>query len=86
VRSGFGQNRTDEIKGLSLARYDIKVAISWVGVHTFPAMLCGPLVYEKSRILSAPRKALEKAVDGTPLPRIPSWQQNKSSLEWLHSL
>jgi integrase/recombinase XerD len=36
--------------------------------------------------LEMKRKALEKAVDGTPLPRIPSWQQNKSLLEWLHSL
>jgi integrase/recombinase XerD len=32
------------------------------------------------------RKALEKAADGTPLPKIPSWKQNKTLLEWLHSL
>ncbi|TCG03557.1 hypothetical protein BZM27_47555 [Paraburkholderia steynii] len=36
--------------------------------------------------LEMKRKALEKAVDGSTLPRIPSWQQNKSLLEWLHSL
>ena len=36
--------------------------------------------------LEMKRKALEKAVDGTLLPKIPSWQQNKSLLEWLHSL
>ncbi|MDN7182866.1 site-specific integrase [Caballeronia sp. SEWSISQ10-4 2] len=36
--------------------------------------------------LEMKRKALEKAVDGTPLPTIPSWQQNKSLLDWLHSL
>jgi integrase/recombinase XerD len=36
--------------------------------------------------LEMKRKALEKAVDGTPLPKIPSWKQNKTLLEWLHSL
>ncbi|MFM0117169.1 site-specific integrase [Paraburkholderia nemoris] len=36
--------------------------------------------------LEMKRKALEKATDGTPLPKIPSWQQNKSLLDWLHSL
>jgi integrase/recombinase XerD len=36
--------------------------------------------------LEMKRKALEKAVDGKLLPRIPSWQQNQSLLEWLHSL
>lgn len=36
--------------------------------------------------LEMKRRALEKVADGTPLPKIPSWQQNKSLLEWLHSL
>ena len=36
--------------------------------------------------LEMKRKALEKATDGTSLPKIPSWQQNKTLLEWLHSL
>ncbi|CAH2811655.1 MAG: hypothetical protein CBARDMAM_6636 [uncultured Caballeronia sp.] len=36
--------------------------------------------------LEMKRKALEKAEDGTLLPKIPSWQQNKSLFEWLHSL
>ena len=36
--------------------------------------------------LEMKRKALEKAADGTPLPKIPSWTQNKTLLEWLHSL
>ncbi|MGU4698808.1 site-specific integrase [Burkholderia cepacia] len=36
--------------------------------------------------LEMKRKALEKVADGTPLPKIPSWQQNKSLLDWLHSL
>jgi site-specific recombinase XerD len=36
--------------------------------------------------LEMKRKALEKAADGTPLLKIPSWKQNKTLLEWLHSL
>jgi len=32
------------------------------------------------------RRALEKVADDTPLPKIPSWQQNKTLLEWLHAL
>ncbi len=36
--------------------------------------------------LEMKRKALEKAADVTPLPKIPSWNQNKTLLEWLHSL
>ena len=36
--------------------------------------------------LEMKRKALEKAADGTPLPKIPSWTHNKTLLEWLHSL
>jgi len=36
--------------------------------------------------LEMKRKALEKVADDTPLPNIPSWKQNKSLLEWLHSL
>ena len=36
--------------------------------------------------LEMKRKALEKATDGAPLPKFPSWQQNKTLLEWLHSL
>jgi integrase len=35
--------------------------------------------------LEMKRRALEKVVD-TPLPTIPSWQQNKTLLDWLHSL
>lgn len=36
--------------------------------------------------LEMKRKALEKVTDATPLPKIPSWKQNKTLLEWLHSL
>jgi integrase/recombinase XerD len=36
--------------------------------------------------LEMKRKALEKAADVTSLPKIPSWKQNKTLLEWLHSL
>jgi integrase/recombinase XerD len=36
--------------------------------------------------LEMKRKALEKVADISPLPRIPSWKQNKTLLEWLHSL
>jgi site-specific recombinase XerD len=36
--------------------------------------------------LEMKRKALEKAADVNPLPKIPSWKQNKTLLEWLHSL
>jgi len=32
------------------------------------------------------RNALEKVADDTPLSKIPSLQQNKSLLDWLHSL
>ena len=35
--------------------------------------------------LEMKRKALEKVADA-PLPTIPSWQQNKTLLDWLHSL
>ena len=36
--------------------------------------------------LEMKRKALEKAADVGPLPKIPSWKQNKTLLVWLHSL
>ena len=36
--------------------------------------------------LEMKRRALEKVADSSPLPRIPSWKQNKTLLEWLHSL
>ena len=36
--------------------------------------------------LEMKRKALEKVAGVTPLPTIPSWKQNKTLLEWLHSL
>ena len=36
--------------------------------------------------LEMKRKALEKISDGTPVPDIPSWKQDKSLLEWLSSL
>jgi len=36
--------------------------------------------------LEMKRKALEKVADISPLPKIPSWKQNKTLLEWLHSL
>ena len=35
--------------------------------------------------LEMKRKALQKVADGTPFSKIPSWQQNKSLLDWLHS-
>ena len=36
--------------------------------------------------LEMKRKALEKLADVSPLPKIPSWQEDKTLLEWLHSL
>lgn len=36
--------------------------------------------------LEMKRKALEKVMNNTPLPKLPSWQQNRSLLDWLHSL
>jgi site-specific recombinase XerD len=36
--------------------------------------------------LEMKRKALEKVADNSPLPQIPSWKQNNTLLEWLHSL
>ena len=36
--------------------------------------------------LEMKRKALEKVADDAPLPKMPSWTQNKTLLEWLHSL
>ncbi|NLP65091.1 site-specific integrase [Paraburkholderia sacchari] len=36
--------------------------------------------------LEMKRKALEKVEGSTLLPEIPSWRQNKSLLDWLHSL
>lgn len=36
--------------------------------------------------LEMKRRALEKVADNAPLPKMPSWTQNKSLLEWLHSL
>ena len=36
--------------------------------------------------LEMKRKALEKVGDATSLPQLPSWQQDKSLLQWLHSL
>ena len=36
--------------------------------------------------LEMKRKALEKIADPSPLPKIPSWKQDKTLLEWLHSL
>jgi len=36
--------------------------------------------------LEMKRKALEKVADVSPLPKIPSWKQNKTLLEWLRSL
>ena len=35
--------------------------------------------------LEMKRRALEKVADA-PLPTMPSWQQNKTLLDWLHSL
>jgi site-specific recombinase XerD len=36
--------------------------------------------------LEMKRRALEKVAAVSPLPKIPSWKQNKTLLEWLHSL
>lgn len=36
--------------------------------------------------LEMKRRALEKVADDTPLPALPSWQQNKTLLDWLRSL
>ena len=36
--------------------------------------------------LEMKRKALEKVSDASSLPKLASWKQDKSLLEWLHSL
>lgn len=36
--------------------------------------------------LEMKRKALERVADASPIRKIPSWQHNKTLLEWLHSL
>jgi len=36
--------------------------------------------------LEMKRNALEKITEPSPVPSIPSWQQNKTLLDWLHSL
>jgi integrase len=36
--------------------------------------------------LEMKRKALEKVAGVAPLPKIPSWKQDKTLLDWLHSL
>ena len=36
--------------------------------------------------LEMKRRALEKVANDTPLPALPSWQQNKTLLDWLRSL
>ena len=36
--------------------------------------------------LEMKRKALEKVSDSSPVSKIPSWQENKTLLVWLHSL
>jgi site-specific recombinase XerD len=36
--------------------------------------------------LEMKRRALEKVADDTLLPSLPSWQQNKTLLDWVHSL
>jgi site-specific recombinase XerD len=36
--------------------------------------------------LEMKRKALEKVVDSSPLPTMPSWKQDQSLLQWLQSL
>jgi site-specific recombinase XerD len=36
--------------------------------------------------LEMKRKALEKISDPSPVPKIPSWQENRTLLDWLHSL
>ena len=36
--------------------------------------------------LEMKRKALEKIAGDVPIPKMPSWKQNKTLLEWLHSL
>ncbi len=42
-------------------------------------------IYARSN-LEMKRRALENVEDGVPPPKIPSWKQNKTLLDWLHSL
>jgi site-specific recombinase XerD len=42
-------------------------------------------VYARAN-LEMKRRALEKISDSSPVLKIPSWQQDKNLLEWLHSL
>jgi hypothetical protein len=40
----------------------------------------------KSMLAQLKRNAREKVADDAPLPKIPSWQQHKFLLDWLHSM
>ncbi len=42
-------------------------------------------IYAKAN-LEMKRRALEKVAGDAPLPSLPSWQHNRTLLEWLHSL
>ena len=42
-------------------------------------------IYAKANI-EMTRKALEKTSGSSPIPKIPSWQNDKNMLEWLRSL
>ena len=42
-------------------------------------------IYARSN-LEMKRKALAKLADEALVPTIPSWQKNKTLLDWLHSL
>ena len=70
-------------KGMPLLQNDvsleiIRVFLGHVDVKTTQ-------IYARAN-LEMKRRALEKVANDTPLPALPSWQQNKTLLDWLRSL
>jgi hypothetical protein len=43
------------------------------------------MIYARAN-LEMKRKALEKLAEPSPVPSVPSWQENKTLLDWLSSL
>ena len=87
VRPGFTQavspHRLRHTKGMHLLQSGVSLEIirdflGHVDVKTTQ-------IYARSN-LEMKRRALEKVAEGTPLPKIPSWKENKTLLGWLQSL
>lgn len=87
ARPGFTQtvspHRLRHTKGMHLLQSGVSLEIirdflGHVDVKTTQ-------IYARSN-LEMKRRALEKVADGAPLPKLPSWKENKTLLEWLQSL